>query len=119
MQLVTIDQNKLKEIIQSKPYFKTFEIPAGTYGNDAAIPTAAIMNALLVSSDLSEADGYKLTKASDVEAGQNAGLAQTIRLLEKGKTREDSKADVVICDVRELLKSRWFLCVILFPCGIL
>ena len=61
--MVTIDQNKLKEIIQSKPYFKTFEIPAGTYGNDAAIPTAAIMNALLVSSDLSEADGYKLTKA--------------------------------------------------------
>ena len=63
LQLVTFDQNKLKEIIQSKPYFKTFEIPAGTYGNDAAIPTAAIMNALLVSSDLSEADGYKLTKA--------------------------------------------------------
>jgi len=63
LQLVTINQDKLKEIIQSKPYFKTFEIPAGTYGNDAAIPTAAIMNALLVSSDLSEADGYKLTKA--------------------------------------------------------
>ncbi|GAA0311250.1 TAXI family TRAP transporter solute-binding subunit [Psychrobacter aestuarii] len=63
LQLVTIDQNKLKEIIATKPYFKTFEIPAGTYGNDTAIPTAAIMNALLVSSDLSEADGYKLTKA--------------------------------------------------------
>ena len=45
-------------------------------------------------------------KESDVEAGQNAGLAQTIRLLEKGKTREASKADVVIHDVRELLKSR-------------
>ena len=45
-------------------------------------------------------------KESDVEAGQRAGVAQTIRLLEKGKTREDSKADVVIYDVRELLKSR-------------
>ena len=45
-------------------------------------------------------------KESDVEAGQNAGLAQTIRLLEKGKIREASKADVVIHDVRELLKSR-------------
>ena len=45
-------------------------------------------------------------KESDVEAGQNAGLAQTIRLLEKGKTKEGSKADVVIYDVRELLKSR-------------
>ena len=45
-------------------------------------------------------------KESDVEAGQRAGVAQTIRLLEQGKTREDSKADVVIYDVRELLKSR-------------
>ena len=63
LQLITINQDKLKEIIATKPYFKTFEIPAGTYGNGAAIPTAAIMNALLVSSELSEADGYKLTKA--------------------------------------------------------
>ena len=63
LQLVTINQDKLNEIIAAKPYFKTFEIPAGTYGNDAAIPTAAVMNALLVRSDISEDDGYKLTKA--------------------------------------------------------
>ncbi|OLF39265.1 MULTISPECIES: TAXI family TRAP transporter solute-binding subunit [unclassified Psychrobacter] len=63
LQLITINQDKLNEIIATKPYFKTFEIPAGTYGNDTAIPTAAIMNALLVRSDLSEDDGYKLTKA--------------------------------------------------------
>ena len=63
LQLVSIDQDKLKEIIATKPYFNTFEIPAGTYGNEAAVPTAAIMNALLVNSDLSESDGYKLTKA--------------------------------------------------------
>lgn len=63
LQLISVDQDKLKEIIASKPYFKTFEIPAGTYGNAEAVPTAAIMNALLVNSDLSENDGYKLTKA--------------------------------------------------------
>jgi len=63
LQIVTINQDKLKEIIATKPYFKTFEIPADTYGNEAAVPTAAIMNALLVSSELSEDDGYKLTKA--------------------------------------------------------
>lgn len=63
LQLVNIDQAKLNEIIKTKPYFKTFEIPAGTYGNTTAIPTAAIMNALLVRADLSEEDGYKLTKA--------------------------------------------------------
>lgn len=63
LQLVTINQDKLKQIIENKPYFKTFEIPAGTYGNDAAIPTTAVMNALLIRSDMSEEDGYKLTKA--------------------------------------------------------
>ncbi|WP_296245512.1 MULTISPECIES: TAXI family TRAP transporter solute-binding subunit [unclassified Psychrobacter] len=63
LQLVTINQDKLKKIIENKPYFKTFEIPAGTYGNDAAIPTTAVMNALLIRSDISEEDGYKLTKA--------------------------------------------------------
>lgn len=63
LQLVSINQDKLNEIIKTKPYFKTFEIPAGTYGNATAVPTAAIMNALLVRSDLSEDDGYKLTKA--------------------------------------------------------
>ncbi len=63
LQLVTINQDKLKKIIENKPYFKTFEIPAGTYGNDAAIPTTAVMNALLIRSDISEDDGYKLTKA--------------------------------------------------------
>lgn len=63
LQLVTINQDKLKQIIENKPYFKTFEIPAGTYGNDAAIPTTALMNALLIRSDISEEDGYKLTKA--------------------------------------------------------
>ena len=63
LQLVTINQDKLRQIIENKPYFKTFEIPAGTYGNDAAIPTTAVMNALLIRSDISEEDGYKLTKA--------------------------------------------------------
>lgn len=63
LQLVTINQDKLNEIIATKPYFKNFEIPAGTYGNETAIPTAAIMNALLIRSDISEDDGYKLTKA--------------------------------------------------------
>lgn len=63
IQLVSINQDKLKTITAAKPFFKTFEIPAGTYGNEAPIPTAAIMNALLIRSDISEEDGYKLTKA--------------------------------------------------------
>ena len=60
--LVSVDPAKIKEIAKDQPYFVSMEIPADTYGNKEAIPTAAIMNALVVSSDLSEEDVYKLTK---------------------------------------------------------
>ncbi|WP_440454638.1 TAXI family TRAP transporter solute-binding subunit [Psychrobacter sp. ASPA161_9] len=88
LQLITINQDKLNEIIATKPYFKTFEIPAGTYGNDTAIPTAAIMNALLVRSDLSEADGYKLTKAlfENLDGLRTAHQAATDISLETANT---------------------------------
>jgi hypothetical protein len=62
LQLVGIDPAKVAEIAKDQAYFVAMDIPAGTYGNEAAIPTAAIMNAFVVRSDLSEADGYKLTK---------------------------------------------------------
>ncbi|MGM8215431.1 TAXI family TRAP transporter solute-binding subunit [Bacillaceae bacterium W0354] len=62
LQLVTIDPNDIAEIAKDKSYFVSMEIPAGTYGNDEPVPTAAIMNALAVRSDLSEDDVYKLTK---------------------------------------------------------
>lgn len=77
LQLVTINQDTLGKLIESKPYFKTFEIPVGTYGNDTAIPTAAVMNALLVRSDMSEDDVYKLTKAlfDNLEGLRNAHQA--------------------------------------------
>lgn len=79
LQVVTINKATLNKIIQSKPYFKTFEIPAGTYGNDTAISTAAVMNALLVRSDISEDDGYKLTKAlfENLQSLKNAHQAAT------------------------------------------
>ncbi|MEC5209067.1 TRAP transporter TAXI family solute receptor [Psychrobacter sp. PL15] len=77
LQLVTINQDTLGKLIESKPYFKTFEIPIGTYGNDTAVPTAAVMNALLVRSDMSEDDVYKLTKAlfDNLEGLRNAHQA--------------------------------------------
>ncbi|UNU73809.1 TAXI family TRAP transporter solute-binding subunit [Moraxella nasovis] len=62
LQLVSISADKLAEIAKSKPFFIPMDIPAGTYKNDADIPTAAILNALVVRSDLSEDDVYKITK---------------------------------------------------------
>ena len=62
MQLVSILPENIEAIAKDKSYFIAMEIPANTYGNAEAIPTAAIMNALIIRSDLSEDDGYKLTK---------------------------------------------------------
>lgn len=62
LQLVSILPENVDTIAKDKSYFIGMQIPADTYGNAEAIPTAAIMNALIVRSDLSEDDGYKLTK---------------------------------------------------------
>lgn len=62
LQLVSILPENISEIAKDKSYFIALEIPKNTYGNEEAIPTAAIMNALVIRADLSEDDGYKLTK---------------------------------------------------------
>ncbi|MFT0211504.1 TAXI family TRAP transporter solute-binding subunit [Pseudomonas sp. F1_0610] len=62
LQLVSILPENIAQIAKDQSYFISMEIPANTYGNAEAVPTAAIMNALVIRSDLSEADGYKLTK---------------------------------------------------------
>lgn len=62
LQLVSILPENIAEIAKDKSYFIALDIPEGTYGNETTIPTAAIMNALVIRADLSEDDGYKLTK---------------------------------------------------------
>ena len=62
LQLVEIRKPMVDDISKDQAYFLAAEIPAGTYGNDAPIPTAMIVNALVVRKDMSEADVYKLTK---------------------------------------------------------
>lgn len=62
LQLVSINADKVKEIAKDQAYFLPMVIPKGTYGNAEDIQTAAIMNALVVRSDLSTDDVYKLTK---------------------------------------------------------
>ncbi|MFP3917333.1 TAXI family TRAP transporter solute-binding subunit [Lysinibacillus telephonicus] len=61
--LVSIESENVEEIAKEHPYFISYEIPAGTYGNEEPIKTAAVPNALVVRNDLSEDDVYKLTKA--------------------------------------------------------
>nr|WP_106779080.1 TAXI family TRAP transporter solute-binding subunit [Lysinibacillus timonensis] len=60
--LVSIDPANIEEIAKDAPYFISYEVPAGTYGNEEPIQTAAVPNALVVRSDMSENDVYELTK---------------------------------------------------------
>lgn len=62
LKIVPIQGAAIEELSKTKNYFITGTIPAGTYKNEQDIPTAAIMNALVVRADLSEDDVYKLTK---------------------------------------------------------
>lgn len=63
LKMVSVSAEKIAEIAQDQSYFVALEIPADTYGNEEAVPTAAIMNALVVRSDLSEDDVYQMTKS--------------------------------------------------------
>ncbi|WP_386695380.1 TAXI family TRAP transporter solute-binding subunit [Lonepinella sp. MS14435] len=60
--MVSIPTDKLNEIAKTNNLFIPMEIPANTYGNATAVPTAAILNALVVRKDLSENDVYLITK---------------------------------------------------------
>lgn len=76
LQLVSINADKVKEIAKDQSYFLPMIIPKGTYGNTEDIQTAAIMNALVVRSDLSTDDVYKLTKTFFSSLGQLANSHQ-------------------------------------------
>lgn len=60
LKIVPIEADAVENM--GEDYFEPMEIPADTYGNEEAVPTAAIMNAFVVREDLSEDDVYELTK---------------------------------------------------------
>lgn len=87
IRMVSIDPADVEEIAQDKSYFVALEIPADTYGNEEAVPTAAIMNALIVDSEMSEDDVYKLTQTffDNLETLGNSHQAATDITLEKAQ----------------------------------
>ena len=62
IRMVSIAPEDVERVAKDQSYFIALEIPADTYGNEEPVPTAAIMNALVVHSDMSEDDVYELTK---------------------------------------------------------
>jgi TRAP transporter TAXI family solute receptor len=62
VEIVPINKEDVEKMAQQFPFFVSAEIPAGLYKNDQPVPTAAIRNLMLVRSDLSDDQVYKLTK---------------------------------------------------------
>ncbi|GIO08546.1 C4-dicarboxylate ABC transporter substrate-binding protein [Brevibacillus reuszeri] len=61
--IVPIQSDTIEKLTKLFPFFEKAQLPAGIYKNDQPIPTVAIRNILLVRSDLTEGQVYKLTKA--------------------------------------------------------
>lgn len=87
IRMVSIDPADVENIAQDQSYFLALDIPAGTYGNEEDVPTAAIMNALVVNSNMSEDDVYKLTKTffESLETLGNSHQAATEISLEEAQ----------------------------------
>lgn len=81
LQLVEIKKTMVDEIAEDQDYFLSAEIPAGTYGNADPIPTAIIVNALVVRKDLSDDDVYKLTKTLFENLGNLANAHQAAKVI--------------------------------------
>lgn len=88
LQLVSIPADKVDEIAKDKPYFVAMNIPKGTYGNTEDIPTAAIRNALVVGSGLSEDDVYKLTKSFFANLGVLQTAHQAAKEIDPAQAKE-------------------------------
>lgn len=86
LKIVSIEKEDIVEIAKDKIYFHSAPIPANTYGNPEPVPTAVISNALIVSSNLSGDDVYKLTKTFYEGLGHLQAAHQAARdiTLERG-----------------------------------
>lgn len=60
--IVPIQATIIDHLMKQYPFFEKAELPAGVYQNNQPIPTVAIRNILLVRSDLTDAQVYKMTK---------------------------------------------------------
>ncbi|KUO77788.1 MAG: C4-dicarboxylate ABC transporter substrate-binding protein [Desulfosporosinus sp. BRH_c37] len=63
IKVISIEPDKIKEIVTKYPFYYEYVIPKGTYkGQDEDVHTVALANLLITRADLSEDLVYKLTK---------------------------------------------------------
>lgn len=90
--LVTFDDESLKKLNESFPYFVPSEIPAGTYnGIDSVTRTPAVMAVLVTNADIDDEVIYQFTKAmfeniADVQMSHAKGREITLESALDGLT---------------------------------
>ncbi|KHF38457.1 TAXI family TRAP transporter solute-binding subunit [Halalkalibacter okhensis] len=87
--ILPIEGEAMDYLIENYPFFSSELIPAGAYGNDEDIPTAAITNLLLLSNDVSEDAGYEITKTlfenlEQIQGSHNAAKDITLETVDVG-----------------------------------
>jgi hypothetical protein len=61
--VVPIRADKVEELTAKVPYYKSEIVPAGTYGNEEDVETAAVVSMMITREDLDEQVVYDITKA--------------------------------------------------------
>ncbi|WP_227935088.1 TAXI family TRAP transporter solute-binding subunit [Alkalihalobacillus deserti] len=87
--ILPIEGDAIDYLTENYPFFSSELIPAGSYGNEEDIPTAAITNLLLLSNDVSEDAGYEITKTlfenlDQIQGSHNAAKDITLETVGVG-----------------------------------
>ncbi|MFC0471315.1 TAXI family TRAP transporter solute-binding subunit [Halalkalibacter kiskunsagensis] len=87
--ILPIEGEAMDYLIENYQFFSSEMIPAGAYGNEEEIPTAAITNLLLLSNEVSEDAGYEITKAlfenlEQIQGSHNAAKDITLETVDVG-----------------------------------
>lgn len=90
--IVPIAQDKIDALIAKYPFYIQDEVPSGTYGLDAAVPTVAVSAMLAVLDSLSEEAVYEITKAifENLELVQHAKAEQ----IDPAKAKEGTGIEI-------------------------
>ncbi|MDO5032885.1 TAXI family TRAP transporter solute-binding subunit [Corynebacterium sp.] len=91
--IVPIEGEGMAKLREKYPFFNEDVIPGGTYDEAEDVPTASIMNQLLVSPDLSDDQVYEITKAlfenlDAIQASHNAAKKITLDSVDEGLATE-------------------------------
>lgn len=87
--IIPIEGEAMEYLEENYPFFSAEMIPAGAYGNDEEIPTAAITNLLIISADISDDAAYEITKTlfeqlEQIQGSHNAAKEITLETVDVG-----------------------------------